>query len=57
MGSNIPYSRKHRPITSTLTTDEYEELKVIADAAGLQPTPYATKIIREELARKREEVK
>ena len=54
MAWKSPYGHKHKPITSTLTTEEYEFLVRVANEAGLLPTPYVTKIIRDELAKKRE---
>ena len=49
------YRQRHKPVSSQLTIDEYEKLKEIADAEGIAPTTYATRIVRAELAKKEAE--
>lgn len=46
-----PYWKRHRYVTSTLTNEEHEALRIRAEAAGLVPTSLATSIIREFLAK------
>lgn len=50
-GYRPPYWDRHRYVTSTLTNEEHGLLKARAEEAGLKTTPFATKIIRDFLAK------
>lgn len=49
---SLSYREAHRSVTATIPTDEYAKLKVIADAAGIAPSAYATRVLREAIAQK-----
>ncbi len=47
------YRNDHRSITATVTTDEHAAFLQVAAAAGMKPSTYAAKLVREAIAWRR----
>lgn len=49
---SLAYRDAHRSVTATISTDEHAKLIEVAAEHGIAPSAYATRVLRNSLAKK-----